>query len=89
MYALLTANHFIDYNKETYSQIKTGSEVGRGVPPGGKKGLVEEIEDKDLRKIVLMKLSGHTNKEIAKELGIARRSVERKLQLIRAKWDCL
>jgi DNA-directed RNA polymerase specialized sigma24 family protein len=33
------------------------------------------------------KLEGYTNQEIAGQLGIALRAVERKLQLIRQKWE--
>jgi DNA-directed RNA polymerase specialized sigma24 family protein len=41
------------------------------------------VDDPTLRKIALDKLQGYTNPEIAQRNGIAMRSVERKLQLIR------
>ena len=43
--------------------------------------------DDSLRRIALLKIEGYTNAEIAKELGIASRSVTRKLTLIRQKWE--
>lgn len=47
---------------------------------------LEILEDELLQKIAILRLEGYTNKEIAKQLGIALRAVERKLQLIRQKW---
>ena len=49
--------------------------------------LLEMLEDEVLQKIAILRLEAYTNKEIAKQLGIALRAVERKLQLIRQKWD--
>lgn len=46
-------------------------------------GYMDALEDADLRLIVLWKLEGRTNKEIARQLGCAVSSVERKLVLIR------
>jgi DNA-directed RNA polymerase specialized sigma24 family protein len=43
--------------------------------------------DDSLRKIALLKIEGYTNVEIAKELGIATRSITRKITLIRQKWE--
>jgi DNA-directed RNA polymerase specialized sigma24 family protein len=40
-----------------------------------------------LRSIAMRKLEGHTNESIADALGIALRSVERKLSVIRAVWE--
>ena len=48
--------------------------------------LLETLDDEVLRKIAILRLEGYTNKEIAGQLGIALRAVERKLQLIRQKW---
>ncbi len=39
-----------------------------------------------LRTVARMKLEGHTNAEIAEELGVVERTVERKLKLIREQW---
>jgi DNA-directed RNA polymerase specialized sigma24 family protein len=43
--------------------------------------------DDSLRQIALYKIEGYTNAEIAEQLGIATRSVTRKLTLIRQKWE--
>lgn len=42
--------------------------------------------DSDLRRVALMKLEGCTTPQVAEELGCARRTVERKLQLIERLW---
>ncbi len=39
-----------------------------------------------LRQVATLKMEGRTNEEVAKELGIALRSVERKLHVIRQIW---
>jgi DNA-directed RNA polymerase specialized sigma24 family protein len=44
------------------------------------------LDDPSLRRIASLKLEGHTNDEIAAELGQARRTVERRLALIRRIW---
>ncbi len=44
---------------------------------------VAKIEDTDLQQIALMKLEGFGNDTIANQLGCARRTVERKVNLIR------
>lgn len=44
------------------------------------------LEDDTLRKVALWKLEGFTNQEIAERLGVTCRSVERKLNRIRARW---
>jgi len=49
--------------------------------------LLEALGDELLRQIAMAKLEGYTNKEIAQRLGISLRGVERKLQLIRQKWE--
>lgn len=51
------------------------------------KQLDQEDLTGSLRQIALLKLAGYTNSEIAKPLGIVRRSIERKLQRIRALWS--
>jgi DNA-directed RNA polymerase specialized sigma24 family protein len=47
---------------------------------------LESLADPTLRRIALRLLDGHTNGEIAAELGCVERTVERKLELIRKKW---
>ena len=48
--------------------------------------LLASLEDDTLRKIASWKLEGWRGQEIAEKLGITRRSVERKLELIRERW---
>ncbi len=48
--------------------------------------LLDLLTDPVLRTIALRKIEGYTNAEIAAELGIVCRSVERKLNLIRRLW---
>lgn len=48
---------------------------------------LRNLPEPDLRRIALMKLEGYTNHEIAEALGCSGRSVERKLNLIRKRWD--
>jgi DNA-directed RNA polymerase specialized sigma24 family protein len=43
--------------------------------------------DDPLRQIALLKIEGYTNAEVAEQLGIATRSVTRKITLIRQKWE--
>jgi DNA-directed RNA polymerase specialized sigma24 family protein len=48
--------------------------------------LFEALRDKELRRIAVWKLEGHTVDEIAAQLGCARRTVVRRLTLIRTLW---
>ncbi|REJ93543.1 MAG: RNA polymerase subunit sigma-70 [Planctomycetota bacterium] len=48
--------------------------------------LMEVLDDQQLRDIALLKFQGHSNEEIAATQKCALRTVERKLQLIRARW---
>jgi len=48
--------------------------------------LFEVLRDEDLRRIAVWKLEGHTVDEIAAQLGCARRTVARRLELIRTLW---
>jgi RNA polymerase sigma factor (sigma-70 family) len=43
--------------------------------------------DQDLQRLVVGKLEGRTNVELAAELGISQRAVERKLRLVRHQWE--
>lgn len=45
--------------------------------------------DEECRRIALLRLMGHLNREIAEELGCTERKVQRKLELIRLKWSAL
>ena len=48
--------------------------------------LLDELGDDSMRRIVLLKLEGYGNGEIAEQLGCGLRTVERKLKRIRARW---
>ncbi len=48
--------------------------------------LMSQLPDMDLRKLVLLKLEGHTNEDAAELMKITRRTVQRKLELIRRIW---
>ncbi len=49
--------------------------------------LLKALQGESLRTIALCKLEGYSNHEIARKLDCSLRTVERKLQLIRRKWD--
>ena len=68
--------------------------IGGGPTPGFQAAAEEEFEllldrldQPALRQIALLKLDGHTNQEIAEQIGRNVRSVERKLNLIRSLWS--
>lgn len=46
-----------------------------------------EMLDDDLQAVAVAKMQGYQNKEIAKQLGWSVRTVERRLQLIRKRWQ--
>lgn len=48
--------------------------------------LIDVLPDQQLREVVRLKLLGHTNAEVAEELGVVERTVQRKLSLIRTYW---
>lgn len=48
---------------------------------------IERLSDNVLRHIACAKLEGYTNDEIARQLGVVVRTVERKLERIRSLWD--
>ena len=48
---------------------------------------LRDLPEPDLRQVALMKLEGYTNHEIAEVLECGERSVERKLNLIRKRWE--
>jgi DNA-directed RNA polymerase specialized sigma24 family protein len=48
--------------------------------------LLAKFEDEDTRTVVLLKLEGHSCQEIAVKLATSRRTVERKLRIIRLTW---
>ncbi len=48
---------------------------------------LERLEDEQLRAIAVAKMQGYANPEIAAQLDCSVRTVERRLQLIRKKWE--
>jgi RNA polymerase sigma factor (sigma-70 family) len=48
--------------------------------------LMARLDDDALRQVALMRMEGYTGDEIAERLGCNRRTVTRKLELIRRKW---
>jgi DNA-directed RNA polymerase specialized sigma24 family protein len=53
----------------------------------GANELIELLDDPLLRTIAIQRLKGYTTAEIAQEINCVRRTVERKLELIRQKWE--
>ena len=49
--------------------------------------LMDQLPDETVRCVASRKLEGWSNAEIAKELGVVERTVERKLSLVRACWS--
>jgi len=48
--------------------------------------LMRSLNDPDLERLVVLKLDGHTNEEIAENMGLTRRTIQRMLNLVRAIW---
>lgn len=48
--------------------------------------LLARLKDADLRAVAIMRLAGHTNEEIAAELGYTRRTIQRMLSMIKDYW---
>lgn len=51
--------------------------------------LIRQLPDEGYRRIVLMRLGGHTHEEIAGELNCAVRTIDRKMKHIREIWNRL
>lgn len=49
--------------------------------------LLEQLGDDALRMVAIAKMEGYTNDEIAADLGVKTRTVERKLRIIREIWS--
>lgn len=63
--------------------------AGREPPPefgAAVADLLECLPTDELRRLAVAKMEGHTNAEIARDLGRSLSTVERKLQVIRALW---
>lgn len=53
----------------------------------GLRGLLDRLDDDQLRQIALLKLEGYTNQEIADRINRSLPTVERRLKLIRETWQ--
>jgi DNA-directed RNA polymerase specialized sigma24 family protein len=85
-----------------FSELEAGKEedgellaslIGREPDPAFAAEMAEEcgrllglLKDATLRSVALSKMEGYTNKEMARRLGLAEPTVERKLARIRATW---
>lgn len=49
--------------------------------------LLEGLGDDELRRIAILKMEGHSIEEIAAKVGCAKRTVERRLHIIRKTWE--
>lgn len=49
--------------------------------------LLDVLRDDTLRQIALLRLEGFQNSEIAEQLSVSERTIERKLRLIRTDWE--
>ena len=48
---------------------------------------LEQLDDAELQPLAVAKMEGHSNEEIAHRLDCSVRTVERRLHLIRQKWQ--
>lgn len=48
---------------------------------------LRDLPEEDLRRVAVMKLEGYDNREVAAALGCSLRGVERKLAIIRRRWE--
>ena len=48
---------------------------------------LESLPEEMMRQIALLRMEGYTNEEIATRLGCNRRTISRKLELIRLRWE--
>jgi DNA-directed RNA polymerase specialized sigma24 family protein len=49
--------------------------------------LFEDLKDSALQQVVTLRMEGHTDSEIADKLKCSRRTVQRRLEVIRRHWD--
>lgn len=50
--------------------------------------LMRRLPEENLRQIALLKFEGHSNREIAEKLDCVERTISRKIERIRAVWQC-
>ena len=51
------------------------------------KHLIESLGDSELQRVVMLKMAAHSNEEIAAAMECSVRSVERRLNMIRKRWE--
>jgi RNA polymerase sigma factor (sigma-70 family) len=51
--------------------------------------VLDALGDETLRRVAQWKMEGFTNQEIAEKLGCVERTVERKLEMIRERWEAM
>jgi len=95
---LFTVRKALKLQEKERAQKRGGGRVVTGLPLDQEEAPVSEAEfdflctellellEPELRSFALLHLIGHKNQDIAEELNCAVRTVERKLQLIRAIW---
>ena len=97
--AVITVRKSIDLSRRKRVQRKEGEEVLESIlareplpdevaeVSEAAEKLLDALGDSELKRIALLKVEGYTNNEIAKALGCAERTIERKLQQIRMIWQ--
>ena len=50
--------------------------------------LLQQLKTEQAKKVLLLRLKGQSNREIADLVGISERSVERKFRMVRKLWKC-
>lgn len=95
----MTVRKVLRHQERERAQKRGGGKVVTGVPVESiaiiseDRALGAHVEellgllDEELRQFAILRLSGHTNQEIAAELDCSERKVERKLHLVRAIWQ--
>ena len=51
--------------------------------------LFASLDDQQMKDVVLLRLEGHTDQEVGNRLNCSRRTVQRKLEIIRRHWERL
>lgn len=51
------------------------------------KGLLDQLADPDLKQVALLRLEGAENPEIARQMNLSQRSIQRMVKLIREIWE--
>jgi DNA-directed RNA polymerase specialized sigma24 family protein len=49
--------------------------------------LLDQLPDESLRKLAILKMAGYPNREIAEQMDVTLRTIQRKLDQIRNVWE--